>query len=51
MAKVSRRSFLERAGVTLAAGSVPIAADSAGAWPAPITPTYADWVLVLEKKS
>jgi hypothetical protein len=24
--------------------------DSAGAWPAPITPTFADWVLVLEKK-
>jgi hypothetical protein len=24
--------------------------DSTGAWPAPITPTYADWVLVLEKK-
>jgi hypothetical protein len=25
--------------------------DSSGAWPAPLTPTYADWVLVLEKKS
>jgi len=25
--------------------------DSTGAWPAPITPTFADWVLVLEKKS
>ena len=24
--------------------------DSTGAWPAPITPTFADWVLVLEKK-
>ncbi len=25
--------------------------DSNGIWPAPITPTYADWILVLEKKS
>jgi hypothetical protein len=25
--------------------------DPTGAWPAPITPTFADWVLVLEKKS
>jgi hypothetical protein len=25
--------------------------DSTGAWPAPVTPTFADWVLVLEKKS
>jgi hypothetical protein len=24
--------------------------DSTGSWPAPITPTFADWVLVLEKK-
>ena len=24
--------------------------DSAGAWPAPLTPTFADWILVLEKK-
>ncbi len=24
--------------------------DSTGAWPAPLTPTFADWVLVLEKK-
>ncbi|MDR3674278.1 MAG: DUF4038 domain-containing protein [Acidobacteriota bacterium] len=24
--------------------------DSTGTWPAPITPTFADWVLVLEKK-
>ena len=30
MSKVSRRSFLEKAGVTLAAGSVPIAAKAAG---------------------
>ena len=28
-----------------------VAPDSTGAWPAPITPTFADWVLVLEKKS
>jgi hypothetical protein len=27
-----------------------VTADSTGAWPAPITPTFADWVLVLEKK-
>ncbi len=27
-----------------------VATDTAGAWPAPITPTFADWVLVLEKK-
>jgi hypothetical protein len=25
--------------------------DSTGTWPAPITPTFADWVLVLEKKN
>lgn len=25
--------------------------DSTGAWPAPITPTFADWVLVLAKKN
>jgi hypothetical protein len=25
--------------------------DSAGSWKPPMTPTYADWVLVLEKKS
>src|SRR5271157_2092240 len=30
MSKVSRRSFLEKAGVTLAAGSVPVAANAAG---------------------
>jgi len=24
--------------------------DSTGAWPAPLTPTFADWVLVLDKK-
>ena len=23
--------------------------DSAGAWPAPLTPTFADWILVLEE--
>ncbi len=28
-------------------GAIP---DSTGAWPAPITPTFADWVLVLEGK-
>jgi len=28
-----------------------VAADATGAWPAPITPTFADWVLVVEKKS
>jgi hypothetical protein len=25
--------------------------DSTGSWPAPLSPTFADWVLVLEKKS
>jgi len=25
--------------------------DSTGAWPAPLTPTFADWILVLDKKS
>ncbi len=28
-----------------------VAPDSTGTWPAPITPTYADWILVLVKKS
>lgn len=27
-----------------------VAADSSGVWAAPITPTFADWILVLEKK-
>jgi hypothetical protein len=27
-----------------------VAPDASGAWPAPFTPTFADWVLVLEKK-
>jgi hypothetical protein len=31
--------------------AVDVAADSAGSWTAPITPTFADWILVLEKKS
>ena len=25
-------------------------ADSAGTWAAPLTPTFADWILVIEKK-
>ena len=28
-----------------------VAPDASGAWPAPLTPTLADWILVLEKKS
>ena len=27
-----------------------VTADSMGSWPAPFTPTFADWVLVMEKK-
>ena len=47
---VSYRAFYfdPRSGMQHDIGDV--APDSTGTWPAPITPTFADWVLVLEKK-
>jgi hypothetical protein len=30
---------------------VEITPDAAGTWQAPITPTFADWIMVVEKKA
>jgi hypothetical protein len=44
MSRVSRRSFIEKAGVTLPVGSLS-QASSMGTW------SGADWIIVLKKKT